>query len=60
VVVSVPVFLYQFQGVVEVLDRFPGVISSLIAFTVAQEFGPVALAGVVEYPLCFPLFCIVD
>jgi len=31
-VVSVSVFLYEFQGVVEVLDRFPGVVCSLIAF----------------------------
>ena len=39
-VVSVPVFVYEFQGVVEVLDRFPGVVSSLIAFPVNQEFVP--------------------
>jgi len=29
--VSIPVFLYEFQGVVEVLDRFPGVFCSFIA-----------------------------
>jgi len=33
-VVCVPVFLYEFPGVVKVLDRFPGVMSSLIAFPV--------------------------
>jgi len=33
-VVRIPVFLHEFQGVVEVLDRFPGVVSSLIAFPV--------------------------
>jgi len=59
-VVSVPVFLYEFQGVVEVLDRFPGVVSSLIAFPVIQEFVPVVLAAVVEYLLFFPFFRIVD
>jgi len=59
-VVSVPVFLYEFQGVVEVLDRFSGVVSSLIAFPVNQEFVPIVLAAVVEYLLCFPFFCIVD
>jgi len=58
-VVSVSVFLYLFQGVVEVLDRFPGVINSLIAFPVNQEFVHVVLAVVVEYLLCFPFFCIV-
>jgi len=59
-VVSVPVFQYEFQGVVEVLDRFPGVVSSLIAFLVYEEFVPVVLAAVVEYLLCFPFFRIVD
>ena len=61
-VVCVPVFLYEFHGVVEVLDGFPGVICSLIAFLVTQEFVPVVLAEVVEYQLCFPspCFCIVD
>jgi len=59
-VVSVPVFLYEFEGVVEVLDRFPGVISSLIAFPVDREFVPVVLAALVENLLCFPFFCIVD
>ena len=59
-VVSVPVFLYQFQGVVEILDRFPGVVSLLLAFPVDQEFVPVVLAAVVEYLLCFPFFGIVD
>ena len=59
-VVSVPVFLYEFPGVVEVLDRFPGVVCSLIAFPVNQEFVPVVLAAVVEYLLSFPFFCIVD
>jgi len=53
-VVSVPVFLYEFHGVVEVLDRFPGVISTLIAFPVDQEFVPVVLVAVVKYQLCFP------
>jgi len=52
--------LYEFQGVVEVLDRFPGVICSLIAFPVNQEFVPVVLVAVVEYRLCFPFLCIVD
>ena len=59
-VVGVPVFLYEFQEVVEVLDRFPGVVSSLIAFPVDQEFVPIVLAAVVEYLLCFPFFCLVD
>jgi len=58
-VVSVPVFLYEFQGVVEVRDRFPEVASSLITFPVNQEFVPVVLAAVVEDLLCFPFFCIV-
>jgi len=47
-VVSVPVFLYEFQGVVAVLERFPGVVSSLIAFRVDHEFVPVVLPGRVE------------
>ena len=59
-VVSVPVLLYEFKGVVEVLDRFPGVVCSLIAFPVDQEFVPVVLAAVVEYLLCFLFLCIVD
>jgi len=59
-VVSVPVFLYEFQGVVEVLERFPEVVSSLMAFPVSQEFMPVVLAAVVEYLLCLPFFCIID
>jgi len=59
-VVSVPVFLYQFYGVLKVLDRFPGVVCSLIAFLENQQFVPVVLAAVVEYLLCFPFFCIVD
>jgi len=59
-VVRVPLFLYKFQGVVEVLDWFSGVVCSLIAFPVNQEFVPVVLAAVVEYLLCFPFFCIVD
>jgi len=46
--------------VVEVLDRFRGVVFSLIAFPVNQEFVPIVLAAVVEYLLCFPFFCIVD
>ena len=58
--VNVPVFLYEFQGVVEVLDRFPRVVSLLIPFPVDQEFVPVVLAAVVEYLLSFPFFCIVD
>jgi len=59
-VVCLPVFLYEFQGVVEVLDRFPGVISSLLAFPVDQEFMLVVLAAVVNYVFCFPFFCIGD
>ena len=58
--VSVPVFLYEFQGVVEVLDRFPGVVCSLIAFPVNQKFVPRVLVAVVEYLLCFLFLCIVD
>jgi len=53
-VVGVPVFLYEFQGVVEILDRFPGVVSSLIVFPVDQEFVRVVLAAVVKYVRCFP------
>jgi len=59
-VVGIPVFLYEFYRVVEVLDRFPGVVSSLRAFPVNQEFVPVVLAVVTEYLLCFPFICIVD
>jgi len=59
-VVSVSVFLYEFHGVVEVLDRFPAVVCSLIAFPVNQEFVSFVLAAVVEYLLCFPFFGIVD
>jgi len=59
-VVSVPVFLYEFQGVVEVLDRFSGVVCSLIVLPVNQEFVPVVLAAVVGYLLCFLFFCVVD
>jgi len=59
-VVSVPVFLYEFQRVVEVLDRFRGVVSSLVAFPADQEFVPVVLAVLVEYLLCFSFLCIVD
>ena len=44
-VVGVPVFLYGFQGVAEVVNRFPGVVSSLGAFPVDQEFVPVVLLG---------------
>jgi len=44
----------------EVLDRFPGVVCSLIAFPVNQEFVPVVLAAVVKYLLRFPFFWIVD
>ena len=39
VAVSVSAFLYEFQGVVEVLDRFPGVIRWLIAFPVVFVTG---------------------
>ena len=46
-VVCVPVFLYEFKGVVEVFDRLPGVICSFIAFPVDQEFMPVVLAAVI-------------
>ena len=59
-VVSVPVFLYEFQEVVEVLDRFSGVVCSLIAFPVNQEFVLGVLAAGVEYLLSFPFFWIVD
>jgi len=59
-VVSIPVFLYEFQGVAEVLDRFPGVACSLLAFPVDQEFVPVVLAALVESLLCLPFFYIVD
>jgi len=59
-VVCVLVFLYEFQGVVEVFDRFPGVICSLMAFPDNQEFVPVVLAAVSRYLLCFPFFFIVD
>ena len=45
---------------VEVLDTFPGVVCSLIAFPVNHEFVPVVLAAVVEYLLCFSFFAIVD
>ena len=59
-VVSIHLFLYEFQGVVEVVNRFPGVVSSRIAFTVDQEFLPVIVPAVIEYLLCFPFVCIVD
>jgi len=59
-VVSVPVFRYELQGVVEVFNRFSGVVSSLIAFPVNQEFLPVLLAAVVECLLWFSFVCIVD
>jgi len=59
-VVSVPVFLYEFQGVVEVLDWFQGVVCWLIAFPVNQEVVAVVLAAVVEYLLCFPFLSIVN
>ena len=59
-VVSIPGFLYEFQGVVEVLDMFPGVVCSLIAFPVNQEFVPVVLAAVIKYLFCFLFFRIVD
>jgi len=57
---SVSVFLYEFKGVVEVLHRFPGVVRSLIAFPVDQEFMPVVLAAAVMYLLCFPFLGIID
>ena len=57
--VSIPVFLYEFQAVVEILNMFLGVASSLIAFPVDLEFVPVVLAVVFQYQLCFPRFCIV-
>ena len=59
-VVCVPVFLYEFKGVVEVFNGFPGVVCSFIAFPVDQEFRPVVLAAVIKYLLCFPFFCIVN
>jgi len=46
--------------VVEGVDRFPGVIRTLIGFPVEKEFVPVVLAAVVEYLLCFPFPSIVD
>ena len=59
-VVFVSVFLDKFQGIVEVLDRLPRVVSSLIALPVHQEFVPVVLVPVIEYLFCFPFFCIID
>jgi len=59
-VVSISVFLYEFQGVVEILNMFAEVVSSLIPSPVDQAFVPVVLAVVVGYLLCFPYFCIVD
>ena len=44
----------------EVLDRFSGVVSWLIAFPVGQQFVPVVLAALIEYLVCFPVFGIVD
>jgi len=58
-VVSVPVFMYEFQEVVKVFNRFLGVICSFLAFPVDQEFVPGILPAVIEYLLCFPFFCIV-
>jgi len=58
--ISVPVFQNEFQGVVEVLDRFQEVDNSLIAFPANQEFVLVVQAALIEYLLCFPFFCIVD
>jgi len=46
-VVSVSVFVYEFQGLVEVLEMFPGVVCSFIAFPVDQGFAPVVLAELV-------------
>ena len=43
----------------EVLDQFSGVVSSLIAFPVGQQFMPVVLAAVIEYLVSFPVFGIV-
>ena len=59
-VVCVPVFLYEFKGMIEVLNRFPGVVCSFIAFPVDQEFMPVALVAVIEYFLSLPFLCIVN
>jgi len=59
-VVFVTIFLDKFQCMVEVLDRLPRVIRSLIALPVYQEFVSVVLAPVIEYLLCFPFFCIID
>ena len=59
-VVFVPVFLDKFQGMVQVLDRLPRVVGSLIALPVYQEFVFVILVSVIEYLLCFPFFCIID
>jgi len=50
----------KFQGMVDVLDRFPSVIGSLIALPVREDFVSVVLAPVIEYLLCFPFLCIVD
>jgi len=46
--------------VVEVLDRFPGVVSLHIAFLVDKEFVPIVLAALIKYLLGYPFFCIVD
>jgi len=45
---------------VKVLDRLPRVVGSLIALLEHQEFVCVVLVPVIEYPLCFPFFCIID
>ena len=59
-VVCVPVFLYEFKGVIQVLNRLPGIVCLFIAFPVYQEFAPVVLTVVIEYLFCFPFFCIVN
>ena len=55
-----PVFLDRFQGMVEVLDRLPRVVSSLIALPVYPEALSVVLAPVIEYLLGCLFLCIVN
>ena len=59
-VVCVRVFLYEFKGVIEVLNRVSGVVRSFIAFPVDQEFVPAVVAAVIRYLLYFLFFSIVN
>ena len=59
-VVCILIFLYEFKGVIEVLNRLPGVVCSFIAFPVDQELVSVVLVAVIEYLLYFLFFCIVN